>query len=171
LGNVLQHGIELGILPKVATEELQAALIRTITANGYNDLLATQEVPDTFEGLPDDEAITIYNELEHLRELSVNGVGRDRSSKDLHRKLWVNTQVCRGRKLAVLQKYWITLGPDHARKGDCICILHGSSVPWILRPHAEASTYEVIGQCFVDGEMYGEAVDWSEDDADTFVLV
>lgn len=31
--------------------------------------------------------------------------------------------------------------------------------------------YEVIGECYVDGVMYGEAVDWKEDEADTFVLM
>ncbi|KAE9971324.1 hypothetical protein EG328_005742 [Venturia inaequalis] len=54
--------------------------------------------------------------------------------------------------------------------GDLICILHGSSVPMILRG-LSSNTYQFIGQCYFEDCMHGEAVTWDEDDADEFVLV
>lgn len=166
----LEYGIERGLLKAATAEQLQAALIRTLTVDGFNDWLATQEFPLSHNRSSDEEAIAIYNELEHLRELSFNGLPHDGSNKDLHRKFWLNTEVCRGRRLSVLEKYWVMLGPAQARKGDFICIIHGSSVPWVLRTRG-MDAYELVGQCFVDGLMYGEAVNWSEDDAESFFLI
>jgi hypothetical protein len=86
--------------------------------------------------------------------------------------LWTRTEVCGGRRLALLRKHWIMLGPKNVRKWDHIAILRGSSVPWVLKAvDAIEDQYEIVGRCFVDGAMHGEAVDWSEDEADTFVLI
>jgi hypothetical protein len=167
----LEHGIERGQLRPATAIQLKIAIIRTILAGGTSESLASQNTSSSNHRLSDDEAVVIYDELEVLRELSSNGLPHDGSNKELHRKIWVHTENCRGRRLALLEKYWITLGPSRSRKGDSICILHGSNVPWVLRPKQEAGTYEVIGQCFVDGVMYGEAVDWLDEDADTFILI
>ena len=67
---------------------------------------------------------------------------------------------CRGRRLAVLDKYPLGLVPDFAKPGDLVCVLHGSSTPMVLRK--VETDFEVIGDCYVHGLMYGEAVDWSE---------
>lgn len=56
--------------------------------------------------------------------------------------------------------------------GSVIVIVHGCRVPVILQPvEGEDSVYKLVGDCFVEGIMFGEAVTWAEDDADTFVLV
>jgi hypothetical protein len=53
-------------------------------------------------------------------------------------------------------------------------ILHGSRTPIIMMDYAEADrepkVYTVYGQCYVEDHMYGEAVDWEEQDADVFEL-
>ena len=69
---------------------------------------------------------------------------------------------CRGRRLAMLDKYSLGLVPDYAKVGDIVCVLHGSSTPMALR--AKEDAYEVIGECYIHGIMYGEAVDWVEAD-------
>lgn len=61
------------------------------------------------------------------------------------------------------------LAPKNACEGDVICILHGSKVPCILRQ--QESHYQVIGQCYFEDWMYGELVDWEEDNTDLFELV
>lgn len=43
--------------------------------------------------------------------------------------------------------------------GDFVCIIYGSSVPQILRPVDDAGHYTSIGECHVDGLMYGEALE------------
>ncbi|KAF8858565.1 hypothetical protein BDZ45DRAFT_392091 [Acephala macrosclerotiorum] len=77
---------------------------------------------------------------------------------------------CKGRRLGVLQKHWIMLGLAQAKKDDFIATIHGSSIPWVVRPLG-MDTYKIVGKCFVDGVMYGEAVDWTEEDAETLVLI
>ena len=69
---------------------------------------------------------------------------------------------CRGRRLAVLDKYPLGIVPDLTKPGDLICVLHGSSTPMVLRKVEK--DFESIGQCFIHGIMYGEAFDWLEGD-------
>jgi hypothetical protein len=118
-----------------------------------------------------EEMLKLYNTLEYLLEVYENRSVVDESSEELHRKLYWYTEACKGRKVAVLKKYYTALGPYQSQKDDFTCILHRSGVPWVLRPRTEMGTYEVVGQYFVDGLMYGEAVDWSEEVANIFVPV
>jgi len=48
--------------------------------------------------------------------------------------------------------------PYTIKGGDTICILVGSSVPVILRPHLETGQYIFIGECYIHGIMDGEAM-------------
>lgn len=69
-------------------------------------------------------------------------------------------------------RIWIGLGPGYTEAGDKISILHGARVPMILRQiKGEPKKYQVVGECYVEGLMYGEAVDWEEKDADDIWLV
>ncbi|CAG8949911.1 hypothetical protein HYFRA_00004241 [Hymenoscyphus fraxineus] len=69
------------------------------------------------------------------------------------------------------------LGPPKTQRGDCVYVLLGGQTPFILRPaggrsirrdrnypmlgHQKVACYEVIGDCYVDGLMNGEAMgDW-----------
>lgn len=56
------------------------------------------------------------------------------------------------------------LAPGGTKVGDLICILHGCSVPVILREHVtlEDHYYEVIGESFIYGMMDGEAAEEAE---------
>ncbi|KAL2065433.1 hypothetical protein VTL71DRAFT_3103 [Oculimacula yallundae] len=47
--------------------------------------------------------------------------------------------------------------PPIAREGDLICILYGGEVPYLLRRRADG-TYMVVGECYVNGIMHGEAL-------------
>lgn len=42
-----------------------------------------------------------------------------------------------------------------ARKGDLVCILHGSEVPFVIRKEA-GGKYLLIGECYMHGIMEGE---------------
>jgi hypothetical protein len=41
--------------------------------------------------------------------------------------------------------------------GDRICVVLGAEVPYVLRPD-EGGTFKLVGQCYVDGVMDGEAL-------------
>ncbi|KAI8303511.1 hypothetical protein K4K59_013205 [Colletotrichum sp. SAR11_240] len=47
--------------------------------------------------------------------------------------------------------------PREGRKGDRVCLLLGSEVPFVLRPTG-AGMYEVVGDAYVSGVMDGEAL-------------
>ena len=134
----IKRCIEIGLVEKATTEQLQAAIIRPITADGFNNSIAFPERPETMAGrLSDEDAVEKYHELESLRELYVNGLSLPRewsaAKKEMHRQIWANTGVCEGRRLAVLGKHWVMLGPKNARKWDHIAVINGSDVPLVLR--------------------------------------
>ncbi|KAM6529509.1 hypothetical protein FALCPG4_007645 [Fusarium falciforme] len=51
---------------------------------------------------------------------------------------------------------WIGIGPDNMKAGDVIVLLSGGDVPHILRLCGCGDHYELIGECYVEGIMYGE---------------
>lgn len=51
----------------------------------------------------------------------------------------------------------VGVAPQLAQPGDMVVLLHGGKVPYIIRSFGEAYTF--VGECFVDGIMYGEALD------------
>ena len=69
-------------MTKATTEQLQNAVIRTTTSDGFNDLLATRSMSDSSSRLSNEEAVAIYDELERLGELSANELPCDGSHKD-----------------------------------------------------------------------------------------
>jgi hypothetical protein len=85
-----------------------------------------------------------------------------------------------GRRLllaGVGDAHLLALGPAHVKKRDLICILHGCSVPVLLRkldPREYPSNgvqYRLIGECYVDGIMNGEAFDMKGKKMEYFALV
>jgi hypothetical protein len=62
------------------------------------------------------------------------------------------------------------LAPWIVVPGDLVCILHGSSVPVILRKSPSNGRFTVVGQCYLEEWMQGEHLYWTEEEADTFQL-
>jgi hypothetical protein len=75
------------------------------------------------------------------------------------------------KRLFLGSKQLFGLGSNAVLPGDCICIVHGSTVPLLLRRCENEKEFTVVGQCYYESWMYGEKVDWEEDEADEFVLV
>jgi hypothetical protein len=49
------------------------------------------------------------------------------------------------------------MGPVNARKGDKIYVLLRCPIPIVLRPVGEH--FSLVGECYVQGLMHGEAAD------------
>jgi hypothetical protein len=64
--------------------------------------------------------------------------------------------ACYGRRLIWTDTGKLGLVPRNTEASDMICVLFGCSVPVILRP--KDGRYIVIGECYIDGMMNGEAV-------------
>ena len=95
-------------------------------------LCAIFQTPDVdFENLPHGASLQVLHEL---------------SKVQYHRRV----AYCELGKFA--------LKPDWAQQGDRIALLHGSRTPVVLRSRREEN-YEVVGQCYYDGAMYGEMAD------------
>jgi Heterokaryon incompatibility protein (HET) len=79
------------------------------------------------------------------------------------------TRRCTSRAWIALEKKTIGLGPKSARPGDLVAVFNGSTIPLIIRP--KGYYFELVGQCFVDGMMYGEICTWPDEQSDTFFLI
>jgi hypothetical protein len=66
---------------------------------------------------------------------------------------------------------------EEGKRGSAIVVLHGCIVPVVLErvdekdEEGEGGDWKVVGDCYVEGVMFGEAVHWDKRDARTFVLV
>lgn len=70
-----------------------------------------------------------------------------------NRKIFLTRSKTQGQKR-------LGLAPPDAREGDTVCILHGCSVPVVLRAiTGDENYYVLIGECFLYGMMDGEALD------------
>jgi hypothetical protein len=48
------------------------------------------------------------------------------------------------------------LGPEITREVDIVAVLSGCDLPFVLRP--EWGHYKLVGECYVEGIMHGEAL-------------
>ncbi|KAF2145870.1 uncharacterized protein K452DRAFT_102434 [Aplosporella prunicola CBS 121167] len=78
--------------------------------------------------------------------------------------------VC-GRRLLETTAGRIGLAPELCEVGDALAVLHGCRVPLVLRRVEGEESYRLVGDCFVEGAMNGEAVSWFDCEADEIVLV
>lgn len=65
--------------------------------------------------------------------------------------------VCRRRSFFTTESGFMGIGMEAIREGDQVCVLFGGITPFILRKQDE--THILIGECYVEGLMKGEAID------------
>lgn len=51
--------------------------------------------------------------------------------------------------------------PLWIQKGDHVAVVHGSSMPWVIRSVGN-NRWERLGMCYIEGIMYGETMEDSE---------
>lgn len=75
------------------------------------------------------------------------------------RTLWERT--CKERCVFMTNRGYVGLGPRTARAGDRVCILEGGRVPYLFRqvPGKDENTVTFVGDAYVHGIMYGEALE------------
>ncbi|KAF9698450.1 hypothetical protein EKO04_003823 [Ascochyta lentis] len=74
-------------------------------------------------------------------------------------------------RLTVCRSGRIGMVPPKAIRSDLICILYGCSVPLLLRGGEQDDETTVVGECFLDGCMKGEALSQCEAEERTFRIV
>ena len=58
---------------------------------------------------------------------------------------------------------FLGLAPTRTHPGDVVCVLLGGPVPFILRENIWGH-YSLVGECYVDGIMDGEALNHLRDE-------
>ena len=117
-----------------------------------------QVAPD--QGLNVSEQLALSTALEHEFLLRVQSI------------VW-------NRRLILTQEHsFIGLAPGETQKGDVVAILYGCSVPVILRQISDTKNqeveYKMIGECYIDGMMDGQALDLKDEKGlfeETLVIV
>jgi hypothetical protein len=66
-------------------------------------------------------------------------------------------RIMGGRRFLTTQQGYVGWAPRFTRKGDKIFVLLGCRTPVILRPQGD--TFQLIGECYIHGIMYGEVID------------
>jgi hypothetical protein len=108
-----------------------------------------------------------------------DGVGRFRNMNYANEGLVLALARGRGRRFVRTEKGRLGLvpavgsqGTSDGKKGSAIVVLHGCIVPVVLElVDEERGEWKLLGDCYAEGVMRGEAVAWNEGDADNFVLV
>ena len=68
--------------------------------------------------------------------------------------------ACYGRSFFSTSNGKVGIGPDRMRQGDRICIFDGCVTPFVIRQKpGSTELYEFLGEAYVDGVMYGEALE------------
>lgn len=62
------------------------------------------------------------------------------------------------RKLCVRDNGQLGMTPILTRVGDKLCVIFGARVPYVIRPVEDSSSYQLIGECYLEGVMDGEAM-------------
>jgi hypothetical protein len=112
-----------------------------------------------------------YNALDNLSaQQKIESSKSSKSSIERATKLRDHARIAWGRQLIIGRDWRLGLAHDTVDEGDLICIAHGSKVPLVLR-RLPSGYYRFMGQCYLEGAMRGEEVNWDEAGADEFVLV
>ena len=64
-----------------------------------------------------------------------------------------------GKAFFVTDSGYLGLGLNATRVGDYVCIIRSCSLPVVIRKHDGGDYFEVVGQCYTWGAMYGEFVE------------
>jgi hypothetical protein len=66
--------------------------------------------------------------------------------------------ACVGRRLFYTVSAMRGVGPLDTQSGDKVCVVYGTPVPFIIRRCEEKQGYTLVGECYIDDIMHGEAV-------------
>ncbi|KAN0110166.1 Heterokaryon incompatibility protein (HET) domain containing protein [Hyaloscypha variabilis] len=152
IGHILEIGISL--------EDASVIAFRTLIADGFGTRRAGKHYVEDRLGiwLEWARSITGGTLSEQLGRLSSSTTIPKENALHLEQHTraydFAARSACRGRRLVVTSRGFVGLCPRYTQEGDVICILSGAKAPFVLRKSGEC--YTMIGECYVDGIMYGE---------------
>ncbi|KAI0536538.1 hypothetical protein GGR58DRAFT_514502 [Xylaria digitata] len=118
----------------------------------------------------------------NLRELILSVDNDQDPSKYLHMPRWNQVMIARYWQTAIAfsrrlgnavfcftKDRYVGLVPEAAAAGDQVCLFHGGNVPFVLRKKGPA--YTLVGECYIQGIMNGQALQRPGLDNHSFILV
>lgn len=95
---------------------------------------------------------------EAFRYVLIHKAGCPQYRSSLRIRCWNYVHLfSRGRSFIATKEGYIGLAPGTTMAGDIVCVLLGCSTPLVLRPTGKGQ-YKIVGDCYVHGLMYNEAV-------------
>lgn len=83
--------------------------------------------------------------------------GTELITEDIVRVMELAVISIQYRRLVTTQTGFLGLVPEETQQGDVIAVMYGCNFPVVLRP--DGDRFKVVGECYVDGLMSGEAME------------
>ena len=104
-------------------------------------------------------------------------LAQPKKSRDATFKYWLTAAAFIERlgngRFFITRRGYVGIAPDSTHIGDSICIVQGASVPFVVRPAKHpgfARVHSLVGETYVHGIMYGEALAFDDTMAETIYL-
>jgi hypothetical protein len=115
-----------------------------------------------------------FQAINSVKEM-VDFLKKSQDTRERSWKYWI-TAAAFAKRLSngifcVTERGYLGFAPQEAELGDSICVFHGGAVPFVLRwtPTADMA-YSLVGECYVHGIMYGEALAFDGITEKSFVI-
>jgi hypothetical protein len=158
--------------------DLEAALMRTLLADGAfgHEQPLPYDIHDIINVVENEKEI--QEREDKYRGLSPGEAGTRTVAEKLQAEILERVRdwcLIVQEKVSLTDRGCLGLAPKSAGYGDSVCVVFGSRVPFVLRKvERGADEFLVVGQCYLDGWMYGKAPageTWGEAGERMFVLV
>ncbi|MDI1486117.1 MAG: hypothetical protein OHK93_004307 [Ramalina farinacea] len=169
-----------GLLPTEISDLMGQRVMRTAMGDviiSWSDLPIQKGVSLSTCQRFRDEDLNLLNEFLAQVKAGVDIETIVQNPNPLYSALFTSITIkqVQGNQLLVLDQYSVGLGPQEAQEGDEIWIMASSPVPIVLRPiESNASDgvapdrlHQLIGHCYIDGIMDGEAAENYEEKLET----
>lgn len=136
------------------SDDLFKALCRTICIGNFGDVY--QEGSDEARGTPSFAAC--YASMPSTEWPSPGGDQPLRFKKHECAGFTTATGFCLARALFITEDGLLRLGPQDMKANDKVVVFLGANTPFLLRETTSGSQYQLVGECYYDQHMYGEAL-------------
>lgn len=125
-------------------------------------------VPQQIMAVAESKREDWLSELEHkississIQEM-MNFLKKPQDARDVVWKYWQTAAAFASRisngTFCVTKMGYVGLVPGDGQVGDKVCIFSGGAVPFVLRKESSKERYRLIGEGYIHGLMYGEAL-------------
>ena len=124
------------------------AYCNTLCANHFDD----RYLPPSWKMPTFQQSLEALSAILHTEKVEIPNLGLDNGIEKFLGTAWNH---CSEKSFVKTKEGYIGIMPRNSLPGDLVCVLLGCQMPMLLRQ--TNSQYRVVGPCYVDGLMNGEA--------------